>query len=142
MSFGTVFAYICTAYFIYYAGMIIYDIRFKKVPEDAEKVDEEEVDITDIAPEVIRTRDINKESIDNYIQARYGEEKQGRIESMSIFKVNELQEMVDNLDPDDNPFKDFSIPTVTDADGVGDDTEQQEVPTEMTAPPDDEYDAL
>ena len=46
MSFGSVFAGIVVAYAVYYAGNILYDLRFRKSKEDNVKTEEEEVTLT------------------------------------------------------------------------------------------------
>ena len=106
MTFGTVFAGIFVAYAVYYAGNVIYDLKFKKSKEDVVKTEEEEVDIDEIAGEVIQTQEVNKHSLSDYMPSLDDGDKEGVIMSDAIYKVEEVCKMMQN-DPDhpDNPLR-------------------------------------
>ena len=110
MSFGTVFACLVTAYVIYYAGNIIYDLKFKKSPEDKVKTEEEEVDIDEIAGEVIQTQEINKNSLADFMPPVDSSEIEGDINCEAMLKFEELKKLIsqDGDDPD-NPFQKSKI---------------------------------
>ena len=110
MSFGTIFAGIVVTYVIYYAGNIIYDLKFKKSPEDKMKTDEEEVDIDEIAREVIKTQEINKHSLADFIPPVDSSDIEGDINCEAILKYEELKSLI-SQDGDDprNPFQKSKI---------------------------------
>ena len=106
MSFGTVFAGIVAVYAIYYVGNVVYDLKFKKSPEDKIKIEEEEVDIDEIAGEVIQTQEINKNSLADYMPPVDSSEIEGDINSEAMLKYEQLKQLIsqDGDDPD-NPFQ-------------------------------------
>ena len=110
MSFGTVFAGIAAVYAFYYVGNIIYDLNFKKSPEDKIKTDEEEVDIDEIAGEVIQTQEINKNSLADYMPPADSSEIEGDITCEAMLKYEELKKLISQDDDSpDNPFRKSKI---------------------------------
>lgn len=110
MSFGSVFAGIVVAYAAYYAGNVIYDLKFKKSKEDIVKTEEEEIDIDEIAGEVIQTQEVNKHSLSDYMPSSGDEEMEGEILSDAIYKVDEICQIFNsNKDHPDNPLRKSKI---------------------------------
>lgn len=109
MAFGSVCSGIIFAYFTYYAGNVIYDIN-KKSKEDGIKADEEEIDIEEIAGQVIQTRQVDKNSLGDYLPSINGDEVEGHIMSDAICKIDELLKMFkENPDHPDNPLRRSNI---------------------------------
>ena len=105
MSFGSVFAGIVVAYAVYYAGNVLYDLRFRKSKEGAVKTEEEEVDIDEIAGEVIQTQEGNKHSLSDYMPSVDDEDREAEIMCNAAYKVEEVCQMFDrNPDHPDNPL--------------------------------------
>ena len=105
MSFGSVFAGIVVVYAVYYAGNILYDLRFRKSKEDNVKTEEEEVDIDEIAGEVIQTQEVNKHSLSDYMPSLDDEDREAEIMCNAAYKVEEVCQMFDrNPDHPDNPL--------------------------------------
>ena len=102
MSFGTIFAGIVVTYVVYYAGNIVYDLKFKKSPEDKIKTEEEEVDIDEIAGEVIQTQEINKHSLADFMPPVDSSEIEGDINCEAMLKYEELKRQIaqDGDDPE------------------------------------------
>lgn len=106
MSFGTVFAGIVAVYVVYYVGNVVYDLKFKKSPEDKIKTEEEEVDIDEIAGEVIQTQEINKNSLADYMPPTDSSEIEGDINSEAMLKYEQLKSLISqDEDSPDNPFQ-------------------------------------
>ena len=103
MSFGSVFAGIVIAYTAYYASIVIYDLKIKKPKEDVVKTEEEEVDIDEIAGEVIQTQEVNKHSLSDYMPSMDDDDKEGEILCNAVYKVEEVCKMFEmNPDHPDN----------------------------------------
>ena len=109
MSFGTVFSGILIAYGFYYAGLVIYDLN-KKEKVDTGKAEEEEVDIGEIAEQVIKTQEVNKKSLSDYMPSMGNEEIEGDIMSAAVNKIDEILTMFqENPDHPDNPLSESNI---------------------------------
>ena len=107
MSFGTIITGILVVYAIYYIGNIIYDLYFKKSPEDKIKTDEEEVDIGEIAESVIQTQEINKNSLADYMPPADNAEIEGDITCEAMLRFEEMRNLI-SLD-NDNPNSPFRL---------------------------------
>ena len=110
MSFGSVFAGIVIVYAVYYAGNFIYDLKFRKSKENSVKAEEEEVDIDEIAGEVIQTQEVNKHSLSDYMPSMGDDDREAEIMCNAAYKVEEVCKMFDNnLDHPDNPLRKSKI---------------------------------
>ena len=109
MSFGTVISGILIAYGFYYAGLVIYDLN-KKEKVDTGKAEEEEVDIGEIAEQVIKTQEVNKKSLSDYMPSMGNEEIEGDIMSAAVNKIDEILTMFqENPDHPDKPLSESNI---------------------------------
>lgn len=111
MSFGTVVFYILLAYGVYYLANITYDLKFKKVPEDIKVVEEEEVDIGDIAKEVINTQVVNKDTLNDFVPMADNENQGGQVESVGIIKFDYMRKALEKAkqNKEENPFSEKNI---------------------------------
>ena len=106
MSFGSVFAWIVIAYAAYYVGNVLYDLKFKKSNEGVVKTEEEEVDIDEIAGEVIQTQEVNKNSLSDYMPSMGDDDREAEIMCNAAYKVEEVCQMFyNNPDHPDNPLR-------------------------------------
>lgn len=111
MSFGTVTFYILLVYAIYYIANITYDLKFRKDPEQIKVVEEEEVDIGDIAKEVINTQVVNKDTLRDYVPTADEDNNGGQVESVGIIKVDYMKKALEKAkqNKDENPFSEKNI---------------------------------
>lgn len=114
MAFGNVLMGILGVYAVYYAGNIFYDLTRKSPEENVKDGGGEEVDIDEIAKEVIQTQEVGKSTMEDYMPPSDSSETEGYISSVGLMTPQFMAQLVEKAEQNKsgNPFNNQNIANI------------------------------